>query len=80
MIYMYRPFLEPILNGVLDRLCEFQQSTGHKVFIAYSCSSEERLLEKHMGFAKVKEYQVIDFEHSWSLWECQAESKRRFFH
>lgn len=72
MIYMYRPFLEPIFNGVLDRLCEFQQTTGHMVFIAYSCPAEERSLEKHMGFAKVKEYQVIDFEHSWSLWECQA--------
>ncbi|MEX5217142.1 MAG: class I SAM-dependent methyltransferase [Nitrospira sp.] len=72
MIYMYRPFLEPIFSGVLDRLCEFQRTTGRKVLIAYSCPLEEGLLEKHRQFVKVQECQVISLEHSWSLWECQA--------
>jgi SAM-dependent methyltransferase len=76
LIYMYRPFLEPIFTGVLNNLCEVQQATGRRILIAYSCPLEESVMEKHGGFVRVKEFQVISLEHSWSLWECRAAQTR----
>jgi SAM-dependent methyltransferase len=70
LVFMYRPFRGQVLRGVLDRLQGFHDRTGHRVVIAYVCPLEEAAFRRHPGFTRVRDYQVIVEEHSWSLWEC----------
>lgn len=72
LVFMYRPFRGQVLRGVLDRLQEFHERTGHRVVIAYVCPLEEAAFRRHPGFTRVHDYQVIVEEHSWSLWECTS--------
>lgn len=72
LIYMYRPFLGPVFKSVLDKLYGFHAATGHQVLVAYSCPVEQNYLERHGGFVKKKEYQVISTDYSWNLWECRT--------
>jgi SAM-dependent methyltransferase len=72
VIFMYRPFKGQVFQGVLDRLHAFHEATGHRVVIAYACPLEERMLERHTGFVKLHDNQVITEESSWNLWECRA--------
>ncbi|BCA53906.1 hypothetical protein W02_10460 [Nitrospira sp. KM1] len=71
-VYMYRPFLGPVFQGVLDRLHQFHVTTGHQVLVAYACPVEESYLEGHGGFTKLREFQVISTDYSWSAWECRT--------
>lgn len=72
---MFRPFLGPVFQKVLDRLHQFHVSTGRQVLVAYSCPLEQPLLEQHPGFVKRDEYQVVTLEYSWNLWECVGSAK-----
>jgi len=71
IVYMYEPFRWEIFKRVIDNLSAFKQETAHKVLLAYSCPLQEHALERHEGYVKLKEHQVIDMECSWNLWECQ---------
>jgi SAM-dependent methyltransferase len=73
LIYMYRPFLSAVVSTLADNLCSFHAETGYRVLLAYSCPLEEDVLSKHPGYIKLKEYQTISVEQSWSLWECRVE-------
>lgn len=75
LIYMYRPFIGPVFRGVADNLRRFQETTGRRVLIAYSCPVEELMLGQYSGFVKRTEYQVISMDYSWSLWECRREEE-----
>lgn len=70
VVFMYRPFKGEVFTGVLDRLHAFHARTGRRVVIAYACPLEERLLERHAGFTKRHEHQVIVEDLSWNLWEA----------
>ena len=71
LIFMYRPFKGQVFQGVLDRLHQRHEQTGDRVLIAYVCPVERRMLERHPGFARLDDYQVIVDEHRWSLWEAR---------
>lgn len=77
VIFMYRPFKGEVFRGVLDRLQAFHERTGHRVTIAYVCPLEERMLERHAGFVKLHDNQVITEESSWSLWACREAAPLR---
>jgi SAM-dependent methyltransferase len=71
LVFMYRPFKGQVFQGVLDRLHDHARRTGCRVVIAYVCPVERAMLERHAGFRKLAEFQVIVDEHHWSLWECR---------
>lgn len=72
LVFMYRPFKGQVFQGVLDRLHDHARRTGHRIVIAYVCPVERAMLERHAGFRKLAEFQVIFDEHHWSLWECRT--------
>lgn len=72
VVYMYNPFSGGIVKRVIDNLSAFKQETAHKVLLAYLYPEEEHHLERHEEYVKLKEYQVIDMDCSWNLWECQT--------
>ena len=73
LIYMYRPFLSAVVSALAKNLYRFQATTGYRVLLAYSCPLEESVFDKHPGYIKLKEFQTISIEKSWSLWECRIE-------
>jgi SAM-dependent methyltransferase len=71
LVFMYRPFKGQVFQGVIDRLHQRHEQTGDRVLIAYVCPVERRMLERHPGFVRLDDYQVIVDEHRWSLWEAR---------
>ena len=71
VIFMYRPFKGQVFQGVLDRLARLSAETGRRIVIAYVCPVEQRMLERHPGFAQLADVRVIVDEHRWSLWETR---------
>ena len=71
LVYMYRPFTGPVFRAALDRLAAFHAQTGREVCIALCCPNEEYLLERHPGFRKCGEFQVISSEFSWVTYQAR---------
>jgi SAM-dependent methyltransferase len=70
IFYLYRPFIGPVLEQVLDNISEAGSKSLNRFFIAYSSVSPDvrRLIESKASFVKIKEYNTINGEYSWSLW------------
>lgn len=76
VIYMYRPFIGHVMEGVLDRLASFRDQTGRRILIAYSCPVDEHLLIANGRFRKLRETRQLALEFSHSIWECtQAQTE-----
>lgn len=76
LIYMYNPFGAEIMQAVATNLAQFQVETGRRVLIAYCCPDEEKTLEASQAFTKRAEYQMVNPEHSWNLWEIHPKPLR----
>ncbi|MDQ3189302.1 MAG: hypothetical protein M3Q28_10450 [Pseudomonadota bacterium] len=71
VFYLYRPFTGPVIEKVIDNICEAASKSSCRFLIAHSCVSPEvnKLLRSKSGLVETKEYETMVAEHSWSLWE-----------
>jgi len=70
LVYMYRPFTGRVFSDTLESLAAFARARGRRVAIALCCPNEEFLIERHGGFAKTREHQVIIDQFSWVAYEA----------
>jgi len=77
VFYLYRPFTGPVLEKVIDNICEAGSKSSGRFLIAHSCVSSEvnKLLRSKGALIETKEYETMNTEHSWSLWEYKKLSK-----
>jgi hypothetical protein len=68
VMYLYRPFLAPVLIQVLHNIAQMARATNSDVLIAYSCPVESAVFEQSGAFARIHSYTCISLEYSWELW------------
>jgi SAM-dependent methyltransferase len=75
VFYLYRPFIGPVMEQMLDNICEAAGRSGKRILVAHSSISPDvhRLLASRRLIKKIKEYNTINVEYSWGLWEYRHE-------
>lgn len=71
LIFLHRPFKGQVFQAVLDRLHDLAARSGRRVLVVYICPVDQKMLDRHPGYAQLHDCQVIVKDHSWSLWECR---------
>ncbi|MCX6319466.1 MAG: class I SAM-dependent methyltransferase [Bacteroidetes bacterium] len=71
VFYLYRPFIGPVLEQVLNRI--YLSAGGNHFLIAHTCITPDvrKLLEDERYTRKVRDFNSISIEYSWSLLECK---------
>ncbi len=77
VFYLYRPFTGPVIEKVIDNICEAGSKSSCRFLIAHSCVSSEvnKLLRSRSALIETKVYETMVAEHSWSLWEYKKLSE-----
>ena len=72
IVYMYRPFVGAVFEAVANRLVQLRGRQKRRIWVALSCPSEDYMFARRSDFRMLRQYDVINGEYSWSLWEVQG--------
>ncbi|WP_164018692.1 hypothetical protein [Pyxidicoccus trucidator] len=70
VLYMYHPFGASVLRRVLARVRQSVDESPREFFIIYVCPTYGRVFSEVPGFQKLRDFQVIRFDHSWGMYRC----------
>jgi predicted RNA methylase len=68
VLYMYHPFGASVLRRVLERVRQSVEESPREFFVIYVCPTHERAFSAVPGFQKVRDFQVMRFDHSWVMY------------
>jgi len=71
--FLFMPFVGPILDQVLDKICRFREENNKRVIIAHAelRPSDEKIFLSKDRIKKIHDYRTLHLGFSWSLWELQ---------
>lgn len=70
VLYMYHPFGISVLRRVLARVRQSVEAFPRELFVIYVRPVFGRVFSEVPGFEKLRDFQVIRFDHSWSMYRC----------